>query len=188
MVKLWILRAAVMFFLSVATVAAIGSYMTRDRQRQWGGTGRAQTERYLIWRYTWLRYGSRDWATQRLWNASGGYAAHRPAPWTLVIPGLRIQGGTEEVHTFVGMEASVPTLAVSMHLAWPVSLSAAMLAWCFVRRRRRGEAGHCPRCGYDLRATPERCPECGFQIEPDVKIGGLRKDEGSGFVNSKGGE
>jgi hypothetical protein len=48
---------------------------------------------------------------------------------------------------------------------WAIAVLSALLPllmlWRYGRRRRRIDRRLCVRCGYDLRATPDRCPECG---------------------------
>jgi hypothetical protein len=54
-------------------------------------------------------------------------------------------------------EWTVPYWALLLTLACPPSIAVRAI----LRRRHRRQPGHCPSCGYDLRATPDRCPECG---------------------------
>jgi hypothetical protein len=62
-------------------------------------------------------------------------------------------GSIEQMTMFPAWQATAPY--------WLFAALFAVLPLTWLFRHRRNMPGHCPRCNYDLRATPNRCPECG---------------------------
>jgi hypothetical protein len=56
-------------------------------------------------------------------------------------------------------------LPTAAFLAAPLALTIRRL-----RSKRTAKPGHCPHCGYDLRATPDRCPECGHPSPTQIAL------------------
>ncbi len=179
--RLFNLAAAVSLVLCAATVVlCVRSYFTQDyvyrllpcqtaagpSYEAWGlmsGGGRLgfqrlrssglwmqDTQTYLAkhgeWGMHWHHYpyAPPRWGNENIWYRMGFV-------W-------RLRGPS---HWFtLEWSAGAPHGAVAAILA----LAPATVALRGLKRSRRLNRHLCVRCGYDLRATPERCPECGTVV------------------------
>lgn len=126
-----------------------------------------------------------DWPTrERLQISTGSFSEWRPhaeflspgmQPIRFDPPGLARESGVACFRLNGGPWRARPYRGIVFRW-WPLFLATAVLpagqaaALWTRRRRRRREAtlrsqARCVRCGYDLRATPNRCPECGASAE-----------------------
>ena len=100
----------------------------------------------------------------------GVFDAYRPraAGRSLPPPWSPYESGTAEIQQFFGGQSGSLTILHQRLSLWWIAVLTAVLPATWAARRmpwRRWfgprPPGLCPRCGYDLRATPDRCPECG---------------------------
>ena len=124
-------------------------------------------------------------------SARGRFHAARVTYFVYQPPGWKWASAPDRAITIEDPSGPLAGIGISLHprsVTCPYALPAFTLAilstpWVHTRirhaiQRRRVRAGHCPTCGYDLRATPERCPECGAETEgPKLKIQETNKSQ-----------
>lgn len=158
----------------------VRSYSTWDRlffNRAGGNdcgvfSGRGSVEAWVD-EYRGPHDGSFEWTTVVPFDPA---AAAAPIPYDDIVGRIPLGTWTEDYRVgglgllFVRRTYKDPfeppqrRWCVRVAYGWVLGTTAVLpLAWAAGRRRRssRRRRGLCLRCGYDLRASPERCPECG---------------------------
>jgi hypothetical protein len=111
-----------------------------------------QTELWLVQNPPWLNASQPGWT----WHTRRLYGRERTTLWERL--GFSYEHMTSSGHPLPVLDE----YTLSFPFLLPVAALAALpVARCVRRLRRRPPPGLCSKCGYDLRATPDKCPECG---------------------------
>jgi hypothetical protein len=117
------------------------------------------------------------------WNL--GWFSQRldSSKWTSGAPGDRWQvlnvSGNNSLHKFLGFRYASGGIGTAGWFwsirvpLWSIALLCSLLPAIRLSKAiatlRRTRLGLCPKCGYDLRACPDRCPECGTPARTDAR-------------------
>jgi hypothetical protein len=142
-------RCTVDLYTGYFAIAAGRRYTDSPQEREAAAAAPVPTTRTFVT----TPYDAKDWPKRLAWN----FGLPHVSRFRGMRQGLAGGGGVTQDRWSV----AVPF--------WPLALALALLPLGREVRRRRvrrnNRLGLCPRCGYDLRATPGRCPECG-QVVP----------------------
>ncbi len=118
-------------------------------------------------------YGSFEWAGGKTYLGFGAASQRFRNPGT---------GGDETPNLEASIVFPMWFTALVLAIAPALGLRTVRRRWREARWARRG---FCTKCGYDLRASPERCPECGEAIVVGKAHGdGAGAEKGAAVVQS----